>query len=105
MVEVILQGEKTPENQCSKRIKSLLNNNPKPTKNVLQKGDIVRLARVKSHIFESSLRQWTNETFIVDKIYITDPVTYVLNDLKGEEIKGIFFHKALQKMHEFANLE
>ena len=43
------------------------------------------MARKEENIFEkSSLRRWTNETFLIKKSFITDPVTYELEDLHCE---------------------
>ena len=45
------------------------------TKNVLREGTRVRIARGKNYIFEkSSLRNWTNEIFLIKKVFISDPV-------------------------------
>ncbi|CAB4006571.1 uncharacterized transposon-derived [Paramuricea clavata] len=80
------------------RLKSILNNS-KPTRRLLKQGDVVRIARIKNNIFEkSSLRRWVMELFRVKKVFITDPVTYGLEDLKGEEIKGIFYRDELLKL-------
>jgi hypothetical protein len=74
-------------------------NNSTPTTQLLKQGDIVRIARIKNNIFEkSSLRRWITEKFRIRKVYITDPVTYSIEDLKGEDIKGIFYRKELQKI-------
>ena len=68
------------------------------TKNVLKEGTHVHIARKKENIFEkSSLRRWTNETFLIKKVFITDPVTYELEDLHAEKIKGVFYREELQK--------
>ena len=40
---------------------------------------------------------WTEEVFMVDKVMLTKPVTYKIVDLLGEEIKGSFYEKELQK--------
>ena len=40
---------------------------------------------------------WTEELFVIDKVMLTKPVTYKLVDLLGEEIKGSFYEKELQK--------
>ena len=70
-----------------------------PTKNLLKKGNKVRIARLKNNSFEkSSLQRWMNETFVINKVYITDPVTYTLKDLNNEEITGIFYREELQKI-------
>ena len=39
-------------------------------------------------------------SFIIIKIKNTVPWTYVINDLNGEEIIGIFYEKALQKTNQ-----
>ena len=80
-----------------KVFKKLLNGS-KPTKNLLKTGDKVRLARIKNSVFEkSSLQRWTNETFVISKVFISDPVTYKLRDLNDEDIDGIFYREELQK--------
>ena len=84
-----------------KKYKTLqkLINKPIPTKIILKKGNRVRIARLKTNIFEkSSLRRWTDETFIINKVYITDPVTYTLKDVNNEVIQGIFYREELQKI-------
>ena len=63
------------------------------TKNVLKEGMRVRIARKKE-----SLRNWTNEIFKVKKVFITDPVTYELEDINFEKIEGIFYCEELQKI-------
>lgn len=66
-------------------------------KEILKEGAKVRIAKVKIFFFEkSSLRRWSNEKFLLKKVFITDHVTYKLNDLKGEEITRIFYCKELQ---------
>ena len=46
---------------------------------------------------------WSEEIFAISKIKNTVPWTYVLNDLKGEEIIGTFYENELQrtKQNEF----
>ena len=80
------------------RLKSILNNS-KATRRLLKQGEVVCIARIKNNIFEkSSLRRWVKELFRIKKVFITDPVTYSLQDLKGEEIKGIFYRDELLKL-------
>ena len=43
---------------------------------------------------------WSGEGFVVSKIKNTVPWTYVINDLNGEEITGIFNEKELQKTNK-----
>ena len=74
-------------------------NNTVPTHRLLKEGESVRIARLKNNIFEkSSLRRWVKERFRIKKVFITDPVTYELEDEKGEKIKGIFYCEELQKV-------
>ena len=40
---------------------------------------------------------WGEEVFIIKKVKNTVPWTYVINDLKSEEIIGTFYEKELQK--------
>ena len=40
--------------------------------------------------------RWTREIFVIEKVLNTNPVTYKINDLKGEEIKGSFYEQELQ---------
>jgi hypothetical protein len=90
--------EKIPKNFTFNLIKSQLNGSY-PTRNLLQVGTSVRIARIKNNTFEkSSLRRWVKEIFIVVKVFITDPVTYRLKDTKGEDIEGIFYREELQTL-------
>ena len=47
------------------------------------------------------------EVFVIKKVKNTVPWTYVINDLNGEVIIGIFYEKELQKTNqqEFSNQE
>ncbi|CAB3978331.1 uncharacterized transposon-derived [Paramuricea clavata] len=79
-----------------RRLKTILSDNPKPVR-LLKQGQHVRIARIKNNVFEkSSLRRWVKEKFRIKKVYISDPVTYSLEDLQGEEITGIFYRSELQ---------
>jgi hypothetical protein len=43
------------------------------------------------------LPRWTEELFTVSAIQYTDPITYKIKDLNGEEIKGTFYEQEMQK--------
>lgn len=43
---------------------------------------------------------WTTEIFEIRKILPTEPITYLLNDLHGEQISGSFYCYELQKTAE-----
>ena len=56
-------------------------------------GDHVRISRYK-HIFAKAYApNWSEKIFVVKKIKITVPWTYVISDLNGEEIVGSFYEK------------
>ena len=40
---------------------------------------------------------WSEEVFVVNKVQNTVLWSYLINDLNGEEIKGSFYEKELQK--------
>ena len=41
---------------------------------------------------------WTEELFTISRVKATTPVTYVLKDDSGEELKGSFYKEELQKV-------
>ena len=43
---------------------------------------------------------WSEEVFVIIKIKNTAPWTYVIKDLNGEEIAGIFYKKELQRTNQ-----
>ena len=50
-------------------------------------GDKVRISKYKRNVFKKGYTpNWTEELFIVDKIQYTNPITYKLKDLRGEDI-------------------
>ena len=55
--------------------------------------DKVRIIKKKSNL----CFRWTEEIFTVSEVRYTDPITYKLKDLNGEEIKGSFYEQELQK--------
>lgn len=59
-------------------------------------GDRVRITRKKELFSNKYERNWTTEIFLIDKIYYTNPITYSVKDLDGEEILGKFYKYELQ---------
>ncbi len=93
--QLYVEGIKTKKSIIIKTITKWI----KTYKSLLKKGNKVPIARLKNNSFEkSSLQRWTNETFTINKVYITDPVTYTLKDLNNEEITGIFYREELQRI-------
>ena len=43
---------------------------------------------------------WSEEVFVIKKVKIKVPWTYVINDINGEEITGTFSKKVLQKTNQ-----
>ena len=60
-------------------------------------GDYVRISKYKNIFAKGYTSNWSEEVFVVSKIKNTVPWSYVVSDLNGEEITGIFYEKELQK--------
>ncbi|XP_068684316.1 uncharacterized protein [Montipora foliosa] len=60
--------------------------------------DKVRISKYKRNVFDNGYTpNWTEELFIIDKIQYTNPITYKLKDLRGEDIRGSFYEPELLK--------
>lgn len=59
-------------------------------------GDHVRLSKYKSLFEKGYLPSWTTEIFVVKKIQYTDPITYLLVDWEGKDIKGGVYAEEMQ---------
>ena len=71
---------------------------PISTKSKYRVGDKVRISKYKRPVFDKGYTaNWTEEVFTVDKIQYTNPITYRLKDLSGEEISGSFYEQEMQK--------
>ena len=60
-------------------------------------GDHVRISKYKNIFAKGYMPNWSEEVFVIKKVKNTVLWTYVINDLKGEEITGTFYEKELQK--------
>ena len=60
-------------------------------------GDRVRITRKKDVFGNKYKRNWSTEIFVVSKIWYTDPITYSIHALDGEEILGHFYKQELQR--------
>lgn len=57
----------------------------------------VRISEYRYIFDKSYTRNWSTELFKIKKVlYGTDPITYSLTALNGEEIKGCFYAEELQ---------
>lgn len=60
-------------------------------------GDLVRISKYK-HLFEKGYTpNWTVEVFKVQRIQSTNPPTYFLVDMNGNDIRGAFYAEELRK--------
>ena len=60
----------------------------------------MRISKYKNIFAKGYMPNWSEEGFIISKIYNTVPWTYVINDLNGEEIIGTFYEEELQKTNQ-----
>jgi hypothetical protein len=63
-------------------------------------GDKVRLSKTMTAFDKSYLPRWTRELFLVKSVLPTHPPTYELTDYAGEEVKGRFYGKEIQKVEK-----
>ena len=66
----------------------------------LNVGNNVRISKYKNIFAKGYTPNWSEEVFVVNKVQNTIPWTYLINDLNGEEIKGSFYEKELQKTNQ-----
>src|SRR6266516_7730527 len=72
-----------------------------PVKNITIKwrysvGQTVRMRQSKRVFKKGYEPSWTEEIFTIASLYPSDPPTYILKDLTGEEIKGKFYEQEIQ---------
>ena len=60
----------------------------------------VRISKYKKIFTKRYTPNWSEETFVIQRIKNTVLWTYVINDLKGEEIIGTFYKNELQKTNQ-----
>ena len=63
-------------------------------------GDHVRISKYKNIFAKGYTPNWSEEVCVINKFKNTVPWTYVINDLNGEEIIGIFDEKELQNTNQ-----
>ena len=61
-------------------------------------GDQVRISKIKGKFENSYLPNFSKEIFTVSKMLPRNPPVYKLKDYDGEELKGTFYDKELQKV-------
>ena len=89
---------KTVDVKSSTYIDSSKKNNDKdPTFKI---GDIVRISKYKNTFAKGYVRNWCEEFFVIKLVKNTAPWTYVISDLKDEEIVGTLYEKELQETNQ-----
>ena len=60
----------------------------------------MRISKYKNIFAKGYMANWSEEVYSIKKVKNAVPWTYVVNDLNGEEIKGKFYEKELQKANK-----
>ena len=63
-------------------------------------GGHMRISKYKNIFAKGYTPNWSEEIFVIKEIDNTVPLTYVVNDLNGEEVIGTFYEKELQKIDQ-----
>lgn len=58
-------------------------------------GDYVRISKERSLFSKSALPGFTDEIFIIVEAVRSNPATFILKDLEGEQVKGKFYREEL----------
>ena len=64
----------------------------------LKIGDKVRISMHRQAFEKGYEGNWSEELFVVNARHPTEPITYSIRDLAGEDIKGKFYEPELQKV-------
>jgi Integrase core domain len=73
-------------------------NNPKiRLKAKFKVGDIVRISKYKGIFDKGYTPNYSTELFTITKINVTNPITYLLEDMDGKPIRGCFYELELQR--------
>jgi len=68
-----------------------------------QVGQSVRIKETKKVFKKGYEPSWTEEIFTIASLFPSDPPTYILKDLLGEEIKGKFYEHEIQPITQKAD--
>lgn len=60
-------------------------------------GDVVRISKHKTVFEKGYTPSWTTELFKIVKVKLTEPVTYLLEDMSSQPIRGGFYAFELQR--------
>lgn len=66
--------------------------------------DFVRISKAE-HIFRKGTEgNWTIQIYMIRSVTLSNPITYTLVDLRGEDIQGRFYEQELQKVQKPTHL-
>jgi len=68
------------------------------------KDEKVRISKSKTIFSKGYLPNWTIEYFLIDKQIPSIPPTYILKDLLGDILSGIFYEQELQKVEQISDI-
>jgi hypothetical protein len=68
------------------------------TKQRFRAGELVRISKAKGAFRKGYEANWTEEVFRIRRVLTRAPVVYELEDLRGEEIDGLFYDAELQRV-------
>ena len=63
-------------------------------------GDHIRISKYKNVFPKGYTPKWSEEVFVIKKNKNTMPWTYVINNLNGGEIVGMFYEKKIAKKNQ-----
>ena len=70
--------------------------NRKPFKFAIR--DHVRISRYKGVFAKGYVQRWSEEHFVIESRLRRTPNVYVLRDLSGKTLQGVFYEEQLQKV-------
>ena len=77
------------------------NHSTRYTDDDLNVGDIVRITKSRGAFERGFTPNWTRELFRISSVdKYQNPSAYLIEDMSGEEIKGVFYAQELQKVKE-----
>ena len=91
-IEVNHQNEGTVRTNIKKSWKTY-----KHKKNKFNVGDSVRVSKYKGSFQKGYTPNWSTEIFVIKKVNKSTPVTYYIQDQRGQLILGTFYEQELQK--------
>ena len=72
----------------------------KKTRSKFEVGDHARILKYKNNFAKGYVPNWSEEVSVIKKVKNTAPWMYIISDLKGEEIVGIFYERELPKANQ-----